>query len=295
MADDFRYQKISPKFWTDEKVLNWDDDTKLLALYLLTCPHRTMEGLFRLPKLYIAADLGWDTKRLAKPFQRLVDDGFISYDENVSVILLRKALKYQCPDNPNQEKSAIKKLEELPETPLLGEFIQLAELFAEGFAKRLVERFGKPQYSNSNSNSNSNIKTSCPNSADAPPDSSGDEREPYSEDSQPYQLALYLRNAILRTDPHTKVPDADLKSLHSWTVQADRMLRLDKRDPVEAKKLMDWSQRDTFWSRNILSMDTFRKHYDRLKRAAQEEARASPAKHRQSTRERTKAEWGWEV
>lgn len=73
------------------------------------------------------------------------------------------------------------------------------------------------------------------------------------------------------------------------------MLRLDKRDPVEAKKLMDWSQRDTFWSRNILSMDKFRKHYDRLKRAAKEEARASPAKYRQSARERTKAEWGWEV
>ena len=50
MADDFRYHKVSPRFWADEKVLRWNDDAKMLALYLLTCPHRTTEGLFRLPK-----------------------------------------------------------------------------------------------------------------------------------------------------------------------------------------------------------------------------------------------------
>lgn len=141
---DFRYFKVSSRFWTDEKVAQWDDDTRLLALYLLTCPHRSMEGLYRLPKAYICADLGWDAKRLAKPFSKLLEDGFISYDETVHVVLVRHALKYQAPDNPNQGKAAIKALEELPETPLLWELQRLAERFAKPFAEQLRERFGEP-------------------------------------------------------------------------------------------------------------------------------------------------------
>lgn len=54
-----KYNRISTKFWTDEKVLQWDNETRLLALYLLTCSHKTTEGLFRLPKQYICADLEW--------------------------------------------------------------------------------------------------------------------------------------------------------------------------------------------------------------------------------------------
>lgn len=115
-----KYNRISTKFWTDEKVLQWDNETRLLALYLLTCSHKTTEGLFRLPKQYICADLEW----LAKPFAKLLEDGFIMYDEEVKVILINNALKYQSPDNPNQEKAAISLLKELPETELLYEFIR---------------------------------------------------------------------------------------------------------------------------------------------------------------------------
>lgn len=137
------YWRVSSRFWTDEKVAGWDQDTRMLALYLLTCPHRTMEGLFRLPKQYIMADLQWSAERLAKPFAKLLADGFIDYDETVSVILLRNALKYQSPQNPNQVKAALDAIEELPRTRLLLEFQRLAERFCERLAQGLRERFGQ--------------------------------------------------------------------------------------------------------------------------------------------------------
>ncbi len=139
-----KYNRISTKFWTDEKVLQWDNETRILALYLLTCPHKTTEGLFRLPKQYICADLAWSLEGLAKPFNKLLEDGFIKYDDRVNVILLCNALKYQSPDNPNQEKAAISLLKELPKTDLLYQFIRQAERFSERFYQRLVEQFGKP-------------------------------------------------------------------------------------------------------------------------------------------------------
>lgn len=144
LASQYRYHKVSPKFWSDRKVLAWDDDTRLLALYLLTCEHRTTEGLFRLPKAYIAADLGWTAERLAKPFAKLLDDGFVKYDEAVSVMLLTNALKWNPTENPNQAKAVLKSISELPETPLLIDFQQLAERFDKRLAEQLAERYGKP-------------------------------------------------------------------------------------------------------------------------------------------------------
>lgn len=142
---DFKYHRVSSRFWTDEKALRWDDDTRLLALYLLTCPHRTTEGLFRLPKPYIAADLGWSMERLEKPFAKLLADGFIQYDETVCVMLLPNALKYNPPENTNQAIRAARAVAELPETPLLREFQRLAEQYSERLAKQLAELLGNPQ------------------------------------------------------------------------------------------------------------------------------------------------------
>lgn len=100
----------------------------------------------------------------------------------------------------------------------------------------------------------------------------------WPEESVPHKLASRLREAILRRDPQTKVPDPDSRAFASWCTEADRMIRLDERDPDEALSLIDWCQRDEFWSANILSMDKFRKQYDKLKRKA--EARASPSPRR---------------
>jgi hypothetical protein len=78
-------------------------------------------------------------------------------------------------------------------------------------------------------------------------------------------LAQELRDAILTRDPTTKVPS----DLRRWAIEADRMVRLDERDPSEASSLIEWCQCDPFWSSNILSMSAFRKQYDKLKRQSQ--------------------------
>lgn len=139
------YWRVSPKFWSDPKVLAWDDDTRLLALYILTCPHRTTEGLFRLPPPYVLADLGWPAERLAEPFARLLSDGFIEHDPTTHVVLIVKALEYQAPENPNQVKAAVRLLADLPPAPALTcHFRRLAERFCERLAEGLPEGFGKP-------------------------------------------------------------------------------------------------------------------------------------------------------
>lgn len=141
-----RYFRVSPKFWTDLKVRSWSDDGRMLALYELTCRHRTTEGLFRLPPEYVRVDLGWSQKRYEKSRAELVSSNFIAVEGDI--VLIRKALKYQAPQNPNQVIAAINALEEVPPSKLDGMFQQLAERFCERLAKalpqQLPERFGKP-------------------------------------------------------------------------------------------------------------------------------------------------------
>ena len=148
MSDDTTpiYYRVSPALWRNR---SWTDDMRLLACYLLTSPHRTLEGLFILPKGYIFGDLQWSDERLAEPCTRLQADGFLAYDEGSEVCLIVKALKYQAPSNPNMDTSAIRRLVAIPETSLDLPFFTSAERYAERFAKQLRERlhkrFGKPQ------------------------------------------------------------------------------------------------------------------------------------------------------
>lgn len=143
MGEGPRYFRVSPRFWDD--AASWSDDAKLLALYILTCHHRTSEGLFRLPKAYAREDMEWSQERFEEGFRELLEVGFIDYDETARVVLIRKALKYQQPANENVAKSAVDKLKELPETRLWQEFRQLAEQYSEHLGKQLREQFGEPQ------------------------------------------------------------------------------------------------------------------------------------------------------
>lgn len=125
-----RYYPVSPLFWTDEKVVHWDDQETLLALYLLTCEHRNLEGLFRLPFAYVQADLDWDAATVRNRMQRLIDDGFAAYDREARVILLTKALKYHEPKSKKQVQGAVNALQMVPPTTLWDGFVDAARQFA---------------------------------------------------------------------------------------------------------------------------------------------------------------------
>lgn len=84
------------------------DDAKMLALYLMTCPHSTIAGVFRLPDGYVAEDLGWDSTRVAEGFAELLSKGFANRCGTTKWVWICKHLEWNKPENPNQRKSAQK-------------------------------------------------------------------------------------------------------------------------------------------------------------------------------------------
>jgi hypothetical protein len=61
----------------------------------------------------------------------------------------------------------------------------------------------------------------------------------------------------------------------AWLDATRLLLDRDKRTEAQVAKAIDWCQNNEFWRRNIMSMPTLRKQYDRLRLQAQDEQRAA--------------------
>ena len=55
------YAKVSPQFWigkTGKAIKKAGPEATIVALYLMTCPHANMIGLYYVPLMYIAHETG---------------------------------------------------------------------------------------------------------------------------------------------------------------------------------------------------------------------------------------------
>ena len=73
-------------------------------------------------------------------------------------------------------------------------------------------------------------------------------------------LVNQLKTLILQNNPKAKIP----ANLDGWAREFDLMVRVDKRDPEEIAKVIEFSQHDDFWHTNILSAGKLREKYDQL-------------------------------
>lgn len=98
----------------------------------------------------------------------------------------------------------------------------------------------------------------------------------YDEDSIPYRSAKYLLKKIREFKPDFKEPD-----LQKWADHMRKLIELDKRDPKEIGRVIDWVTQDSFWKTNILCTETLRRQWDkvtaRMQSGERKVFRSSPA------------------
>jgi len=108
------YGVVFHSFWTKPELRDLNDFEKLLALYLLTGPHTTAIGVFRIPKSYIVEDLRGSLQTVTKGLKNLSETLFLGYCSHSSMVFLPSFLKYNPPQNPNQRKNLLKLYEAIP-------------------------------------------------------------------------------------------------------------------------------------------------------------------------------------
>ena len=120
--------KVHSSFWTSPNINRLSEDGRMLAVYLLTCPHGNSLGAFRLPEGYVAEDLKWDSDRVKRTFRELagtvseplakgffgIPEPFAYRCETVGWVWIFHHLKWNKPDNPNQYKSLVKLAQKIP-------------------------------------------------------------------------------------------------------------------------------------------------------------------------------------
>lgn len=135
-----RYQKIHSQIWNDEKFITLSPKQQRLFLYILTCPHGNIIGMFVLKMGYVCDDLKCTVKDLEKDLRKLIESEVIKYDFSTSIVLIKRFLRHNPITNPNQVKAAKNMFNELPKSKLLREFVEvLPEVLKEEFKEVLLK------------------------------------------------------------------------------------------------------------------------------------------------------------
>lgn len=108
------YGKVHTSFWSSATTRSLSEDGRTLAMYLLTCPHGTIAGVFRLPDGYACEDLQWEPKRVQEGFAELLANGFANRCETTKWVWVTKHLEWNQPENPNQRKAVAKIATQVP-------------------------------------------------------------------------------------------------------------------------------------------------------------------------------------
>ena len=134
------YTRINAIIWNDAKFKSLSFEDRLLFVYLLTCPHRNILGLYYCPISYISADINMTSERVSKGLGELFRKGFVTLDYGSETILINNFLSYNPIENPNQAKAALKALDTLPQTPLINDILELLKAFEANHIKELTEK-----------------------------------------------------------------------------------------------------------------------------------------------------------
>ena len=144
------YGRIRTSFWTDEKVRALSSLAKLLAAYLLSCPHSNAIGCFRLPAGYICEDLDWDRHLVDDCLTEVCRAGFVCRDDKTGWTLLPNHFKHNTIENGNVGVACQRLVELVPKSlpfysRLLTGLEQYANRFADGFLERMRQGMPIPE------------------------------------------------------------------------------------------------------------------------------------------------------
>lgn len=135
------YGQVQSAFWQSKDAEGFSDGAKLLAVYLLTCPHANGIGAYRLPDGYVSGDLGWDSETVSKRFDELFEKGFAYRFDGV--VFLPNFLRWNKINNGNIATARFNEWDVLPKgeakTLAARAMLEFCNHWADG-QKRLLER-----------------------------------------------------------------------------------------------------------------------------------------------------------
>ena len=130
------YSTVSPRFWIGEtgKKLRGNTEAQLLALYLMTCPHANMIGVFHCPVLYMAHETGLSMEVASKALASLIEAGFCTYEEASETVFVHRMAAFQIAEQikPSDKRAGwvVKEWQNIASDVIRAEFFAI---YSEAF------------------------------------------------------------------------------------------------------------------------------------------------------------------
>lgn len=125
------YSKISPQFWvgaTGREIRELGIEARMLAIYLLSCPHANMVGIYYLPVDYIVHDIRINKEEILNALHRLISIGFCSFDTKAEYIWVHEMAKHQICSYLSERDKRVKAVNDifhsLPNLTFLNDFYE---------------------------------------------------------------------------------------------------------------------------------------------------------------------------
>lgn len=125
------YGVVSPKFWIGDtgKKLRGNPEAQIVALYLMTCPHANMIGVFHCPLVYISHETGLSFEGASKALSSLAESQFCTYDETTETVFVHRMAAYQVGESlkaeDNRVKSVVKEWQNIASASLQQAFFAI--------------------------------------------------------------------------------------------------------------------------------------------------------------------------
>lgn len=132
------FSKLATSFWTNDlgrELRAHGQQLQLLALYLISNKHSNYSGIYVLPKMYIAADLGIEMGSVDAMLRTLDEMNYAKYDESAEAVWIINAAREQLGESLKSADKMVKavqrELSELPKKCVL----------TAGFMERYAEAY----------------------------------------------------------------------------------------------------------------------------------------------------------
>ena len=103
------FSKISPKVWRSNKFRALpSDEARYLLIFLMTSPHQTSAGCFKIPDEYGAADMNWPIERFREYRAQLVEAGLLAFDEVTDEYFVPGWFTFNKPMNVSHQKAIVR-------------------------------------------------------------------------------------------------------------------------------------------------------------------------------------------
>lgn len=219
---------IKTSFWKEDKIFELLPDARFFYLCLLTNPERNGTSAFKCSDRLMVAYTGYDIKTIEICQKQLIEHGLIEMLDGFYII--------------NEQDNVIPKKGRLSSTLYEKDFNSLPLNIQELLMNR-----------------SSTAHECIGNSIGISKSVSNKKEKTVHENATNY--AEYLHSSLLKNYPMLNIKP---NSVARWSIDIEKINRIDNYEWATIKNVLLWSQTDEFWKKQIQSGSNFRKNFNRM-------------------------------